>query len=268
MKAVVVLLAVVAAISVPTASAHRLRFASARVAASDTLQVKANLTTQTTASSCPGGTPAGDVCFERTGRAAIPGLGTVTETYRIITADEMVCVPFSAGPVTMTVAGKGELEASLGFATACNVVPGALATFTITGGSGIYSGVSGSGTFDPVGGFDREDTVIDEDDFGGTSTDAWSAALTVPGLSFDLTPPVISGAVSKTVKVGQNAKFTRVAFRVSAQDAVDGTVPVSCKPRSGSRFKLGHTKVTCSATDSSANTATAKFKITVKRKHR
>lgn len=60
--------------------------------------------------------------------------------------------------------------------------------------------------------------------------------------------------------------IARVRYTVKATDAVDASVTAACKPRSGSLFKVGHTTVKCSATESSANTATAKFAITVKKR--
>jgi hypothetical protein len=57
--------------------------------------------------------------------------------------------------------------------------------------------------------------------------------------------------------------FTLV-HRVTASDNVEGVVPVSCQPRSGSRFTIGRTLVTCSAPDKSGNTRAAKFRITVR----
>jgi HYR domain len=57
-----------------------------------------------------------------------------------------------------------------------------------------------------------------------------------------------------------------VTFKVTATDDVDGAVPVSCQPRSGRRFPLGKPIVRCAATDSSGNTATAGFTVTVKRR--
>ena len=64
------------------------------------------------------------------------------------------------------------------------------------------------------------------------------SSLAVPGLEFDLTPPVISGAVNRTVRAPKRAKRVRVRYSVSARDPVDGVVSASCKPRSGSRFKV------------------------------
>jgi hypothetical protein len=87
----------------------------------------------------------------------------------------------------------------------------------------------------------------------------------VPGLEFDVTPPTLSGAVNKTVRARKGSKLVRVTYRVTAGDAVDGSVPVSCLPRSGSPFTIGRTLVKCSATDTSANAKAGRFSVTVKR---
>jgi hypothetical protein len=50
---------------------------------------------------------------------------------------------------------------------------------------------------------------------------------------------------------------------VSAVDAVDGPVPVTCAPASGSIFPLGTTTVACTATDAAGNMASASFRVTV-----
>jgi len=89
--------------------------------------------------------------------------------------------------------------------------------------------------------------------------------ITVPGADFDVRAPKITGAASKTVTAPKGTKTVRVRYAVKAIDAVDGAVATECRPRSSSTFKLGRTKVTCSATDSSGNTAKAQFTITVKR---
>ena len=85
------------------------------------------------------------------------------------------------------------------------------------------------------------------------------------GHTFDLTPPTLSGLVNKTVRARAGVKRVRVKFRVTARDPQNGSVPVRCKPGSGSRFKVGRTVVKCTATDTSANTATGTFKVVVKR---
>jgi HYR domain len=125
--------------------------------------------------------------------------------------------------------------------------------FTITGGTGAYEGASGSGT-------------VERSVSAGLGTERWTGTLVVPGVEFDVTPPTLSGARSKTVQAPIGATRVRVTYNVTASDAVDGAVPVSCSPRSGSRFHMGRTVVACSATDTSANTRPAKFLITVKRR--
>jgi hypothetical protein len=99
----------------------------------------------------------------------------------------------------------------------------------------------------------------------GRNADTLGGSLTVSGLVFDRTPPVLSGAFSKTVVAARGAKAVRVTYKVKARDPGYGSVAVTCKPHSGSSFKLGRTRVVCSATDSSGNKATARFTITAKR---
>jgi hypothetical protein len=128
--------------------------------------------------------------------------------------------------------------------------------FTITGGSGIYAGASGGGTV-------SHQAVATGT--GIVGRDLWTGTLSVPGLEFDLTPPTLSGAVNRTVRARKGSKRARVTYRVTASDAVDGSVPVSCRPRSGSRFMIGRTLVRCSASDTSANANAGRFRVTVKR---
>ena len=84
-----------------------------------------------------------------------------------------------------------------------------------------------------------------------------TGTLTVPGATFDVIAPVISGEHAKTVTVPKTARFAHVVYTVTAHDDTDATVRAVCKPLSGGPFNIGHTTVHCSATDSSANTATA-----------
>jgi len=86
--------------------------------------------------------------------------------------------------------------------------------------------------------------------------------LTLECTRRDTTPPVI------TVPDPISAEATGpegaiVSYTASATDDTDGTVAVTCSPGSGSVFPLGTTTVTCDATDSSANGASASFTVTV-----
>jgi HYR domain len=86
------------------------------------------------------------------------------------------------------------------------------------------------------------------------------------GTEFDITPPTIAGAVAKSVRAPKTARRVRVTYKVTASDAVDGQVPVTCLPRSGGWFPIGRTLVTCQARDKSGNTGRARFAVTVRRR--
>jgi hypothetical protein len=213
---------------------------------------------------CPPGTRAGILCPGRTGQGIVPGLGSVTETYSYL-ADELdpSCPAGSARilgyPVRWAVAGRGELHFLVHEAPGCLGSSAFTAdqSFTITGGTGVYAGASGSGT---------ADRSLAQNLQGAAGPETWTGTLTVPGLEFDVTPPTISGARPKTVRAPRRAKRVRVTYAVTASDTVDGSVPVTCRPASGSRFKVGRTRVRCSATDTSANPARAAFVVTVRRR--
>jgi predicted extracellular nuclease len=55
-----------------------------------------------------------------------------------------------------------------------------------------------------------------------------------------------------------------VEFAVSATDNLEGALPVTCVPASGSQFPLGPTDVHCSATDAESNVGTTSFSVTVR----
>lgn len=210
---------------------------------------------------CPvGAPPEADFCPHRTGGGPVPGLGFVSETYLYFvdttpSGCSGVRILHSNGELTVT--GKGVIRFDLGRIEQC--VPDLLKTnqpFTITGGSGAYSGASGAGTV--IHDLRENNNAV----FG---TDTWGGSLSVPGHTFDLTPPTLSGLVNKMVRARRGGKRMRVKYRVTARDPQDGSVPVRCKPGSGSRFKVGRTVVKCSATDTSANTVTGSFRVVVKR---
>ncbi len=215
---------------------------------------------------CPAGTPSGVRCGLRHGSGFVRGLGSVSESYVNLEQLNAEGCPdlFRVLPKTarFTVAGKGTIDFAVPASTGCysdardQVLTPTYPPFTITGGSGVYAGASGSGTLTH-----RVHRLFSCPCAAGT--DVWVGSLVVPGLAFDVTAPTLSGAAGKTVRAPRGASRVRVTYKVVARDAVDGAVPLSCRPRSGSRFKIGRTVVTCSATDRSANTRTASFTITV-----
>jgi hypothetical protein len=155
----------------------------------------------------------------------------------------------------LSVAGKGTIDLMFAEGARCLPLEDGWAgwehdqEFTITGGRGLFAAASGTGT--------RQRSMAE-------GTETWTGTLEVPDFGFDVTAPKLHGAGSKTVRAEKGAKSARVTFKVTATDGIDGAVPVSCRPRSGSRFKIGRTTVRCEAADSSGNAATAAFTVAVK----
>jgi hypothetical protein len=236
-----------------------------------TLQVHGTFRINFVGVACPAGSPAMTGCYSQVSAsdAAVPGLGRMTTAYTLVYEDFG-----SGGPrchvhaqIPIVIAGKGEIDLATR-STSCitptlntaNPTPEVPPTeYTITGGSGRYAGASGSGALDYV---NRETSPG-----AGYNNITWTGTLNVAGLSFDTTPPQITGATPKAAKT-RTAKGARVRYSVSATDATDGPVPVACLPKSGSVFRVGRKTVTCTAADGSSNIATARFVITVKRTHR
>jgi hypothetical protein len=79
----------------------------------------------------------------------------------------------------------------------------------------------------------------------------------------DTTPPTLS-LPSNITTPATGISGAVVTYSATASDLVDGTVPVSCSPASGSTFAPGTTTVDCSATDAANNTASGSFTVTVK----
>jgi hypothetical protein len=230
---------------------------------SGALELRATFTDAFYEESCPPGPPgpAQAECFVFNGQGVVPGLGKATMSWHLIDdlTDGLSCQHFNFTTIVVKVAGKGEIDASLTDPkTHCWPIPPVVAGpfgGTVTGGSGSYAGASGN--------LQVTETLKNEIGGAGDAIETWVGTLTVPGLDFDLTPPTLHGAHDMTVRAGK-ATRVRVRFTVTAKDAARRTVPVTCTPRSGSLFKRGRTKVTCSATDTNGNSATATFAVTVK----
>lgn len=233
-------------------------------ASTGALTLAAELAATYPARVCPDGTPGSVECFERTGTGIVPGLGNVRASFPYFVDDlpagcddnQVRVFPTTAH---LTIPDRGTLEARLAGTGCLSRTPPlpfhADIAFVITGGTGKFVGASGGGTLSDLS-------------YGPptlTGKDTWRGTLLVPGLNFDLTPPTLNGAANKVARAPRGAKRVRVSFNVTALDDQDGTIAVSCTPKPGSRFKLGRTTVTCSATDTSGNTQTTKFTVLVKR---
>ncbi|WP_219815719.1 endo-1,4-beta-xylanase [Arthrobacter sp. SX1312] len=88
----------------------------------------------------------------------------------------------------------------------------------------------------------------------------------LPARPADVLPPRIAGQ-SDVQAVSNGASGAKVKYTLpSAIDTLDGAVPLDCDPASGSRFVIGVTTVTCTATDEAGNTRTSSFDVVVTRK--
>ena len=238
--------------------------ATATSATSD-LALKAKLSLTSMIGACSPPAP-GDECAARTGSGLVPGLGAVTEKYEFpVGLGAPACAQSDgtalASSNRFVVAGKGEIHFTLaqGACMAQERLYNEAQTYSITGGTGIYAGASGSGTV--------ERNLGGPGPAGRQGPETWTGTLIVPGLEFDTTQPTFTGAANKTVRAAKGAKTRRVRFTVTAHDDRDVVVPVArCTSRSGSRFRIGRTKVTCEAADSSGNTGRTTFVVTVKRR--
>jgi hypothetical protein len=78
----------------------------------------------------------------------------------------------------------------------------------------------------------------------------------------DTNPPVLTVPDDITVEAA-GPLGAQVHFATSAIDDVDGVVPVTCTPPSGSTFALNTTSVACTAADAAGNMSNASFSVTV-----
>jgi hypothetical protein len=230
---------------------------------SGSLNLNATLTLNSRIGECAP-PPNMDECAIRTFQGPFPGLGAVAGRYEFhIDIGGPVCSEItgkaSSYTIRLPVAGKGELIVAVaeGPCVDSDAIRTQAQAFTVVGGTGSYVGASGSGTL--------ERALGEPTDTGRYGQERWKGTLSVPGLEFDTTAPALSGATARTVKAKKRAKNARVVFTVTAKDDKDASVAVACFPRSGTRFPLGRTKVTCNAVDSSANAVSASFAITVKK---
>ncbi len=107
-------------------------------------------------------------------------------------------------------------------------------------------------------------TMGDAGTYTAVATNSQGSATSSPALLIvkDVTPPVLTLPASQTIEATSPAGAA-ATFAASAIDNVDGTVPVTLSPASGSTFPLGTTTVNASATDAAGNAATGSFTITV-----
>jgi hypothetical protein len=114
-------------------------------------------------------------------------------------------------------------------------------------------------SLDPLG-----QSIVGKVDSGGvTATFAGVTRVsTFVGLVRDTQPPILILPSTITAEA-TGAAGAVVSFTAAAVDPVDGPVPVTCTPASGSIFSIATTTVGCSASDQAGNTAVGSFDVVV-----
>jgi len=88
------------------------------------------------------------------------------------------------------------------------------------------------------------------------------APSTSTSVGFSVEVPVLTLPPDQIVEA-TSADGAAVTFSASAHDDVDGTMPATCVPASGTTFRIGTTVVTCSVTEPHGNTLSGRFNVTV-----
>ena len=229
---------------------------------SGTLRVSATLATKWKFGDayCPPKSPVNIACVRFVGTGPIPGLGLAKSTYVKTLVNSRGCAVRQFNRAVIAVAGKGALTVSRRGKACGPTAPARTGplSYKVSAGTGAYARASGTLVF-------RSSTDFPDFACGpcGTGRDTWRGTLTLPGLEFDVTAPLIEGATSMTVMAPPTAKGMNVQYAVTATDAVDGPVAANCTPKPGTFFNRGTTTVTCSALDSSGNIGRAEFTVTV-----
>ena len=160
--------------------------------------------------------------------------------------------PIDTAPPVLMLPGNQTAEATS--------AAGAMVTFPAATATDLGTGVQSvtcnrqSGEVFPLGPTTVTCTATDNADNSASG----SFTITV----VDTTAPAVTTPANLVVNQ-TNVGGAVVAFSASATDTVDGTVPVSCVPASGSLFPVGTTTVRCSASDAHLNSGEASFTVTV-----
>jgi hypothetical protein len=187
-------------------------------------------------------------------------LGTTSVTCSAQTGGEVVRESFSVVvrdttppalrlPGGITAVADSPDGAAVSFTTTANdVVDGALATVC----------QPASGSVFPVG--STEVTCTAKDAAGNVARGSFTVAV---GATPETTPPAFA-ARADVLAEATGPSGAAVTFTApTATDPMDGAVPVSCLPVSGSVFPLGTTTVTCGAQNAGGERAQLSFRVTV-----
>jgi Ca2+-binding RTX toxin-like protein len=142
-----------------------------------------------------------------------------------------------------------------------DVLKGGGGNDSLDGGAGddVLNGDDGNDTF--VFGADASGSDVVS---GGAGTNQLDTSGSNGGASFSSTDLPVLSLPANIVREAEGPSGASASFSVTAIDPNDGALTPSCNHSVTETFPLGITVVTCSVTDSSGNTVTGSFKITVK----
>jgi flagellar hook assembly protein FlgD len=161
---------------------------------------------------------------------AVNAYGTTTESFSVVVN------PTFGAPPTLSIPEIVVAEATS--------LSGTVVTWNAGGATCNY----GSGSQFPMG---NTTVTCSMTNSYGTSTGSFIIVVT------DTIPP------SLTLPANINSENQVVTYSASAADNIDGPIPITCNPPSGTTFASGTTTVQCSATDSHLNTAVGSFTVTI-----
>jgi HYR domain len=229
-------------------------------ARADALRLNSIFAAPFSQAACPGGTPDTTSCYPVQASVVLRGLGRASLTWTVeedLRDLDRNCARATVARLAIVVVDKGEVDLSAR-SEGCQPYPDPQTlSYTVLGGTGAYTGATGSGSIVFMS--------HTEPPLPRALKVRLTGSLDVPGLTFDTTAPAFVPIKSLVVRAS-SVRGARVRFTVRATDAVDGPVAVSCNPGSGSPFRIGKTRVTCSATDGSGNTATSSFTVIVRQR--
>lgn len=154
-----------------------------------------------------------------------------------------------------TIGGHADVTVQATSSSGATVTYVSPATTDIVDGPGTASCSPASGSMFPIG--NTTVTCTAADAYGNPAVPTTFVVHVL-----DTTAPTLTLPSPITVNA-PNSGGAVVNFTATANDIVDGSVPVVCAPPSGSTFAGGTTTVQCTATDSHGNTATGSFTVTV-----
>ena len=114
-------------------------------------------------------------------------------------------------------------------------------------------------TYDPNPGFFTVGTTV-------VTVTATDASGNVSSGTFDVTvqdPSPVLPNLPNIVLAASGPTGATATYSSTATDVADGAIPVTFSPLSGSRFPIGTTEVTATATDAAGNLSSATFTVTV-----